>query len=248
MNILNQMETKVSSFTKSDRIIYEKLKKMPEQFIDQNINDIVGDLGVSPTAITRFAKKIGYAGFTEFQYQLAKDLQERDPSEEENQFHKYYEYLQAVAEMVDAEQLERISKIICSADRVYTMGYNLSRLAAQFLNNSLYSALSIDSVCLSYDDIYREYKENEVLILFSVSNGEFYQTLLKNIHKHSVGVHVILVTMNPKHLLRKYSEEIVLLPSADGVQKWHTAVLESIVFTAFTDLLMDTLTNEYKKQ
>ena len=78
MNILDLIDTKVSSYTKTDRFIYEKLKKFPERFAENSYSDAVEEFGVSPAALTRFAKKLGFNGFNEFQFQLISDLRERN--------------------------------------------------------------------------------------------------------------------------------------------------------------------------
>lgn len=69
MNIIDRMDTLVAAYTATDRKIYEFIKKFPEQFASCSLNEIVERFKISQPALTRFAKKLGFSGFLEFQYQ-----------------------------------------------------------------------------------------------------------------------------------------------------------------------------------
>ena len=76
MNTLELMDASVSSFSKTDRQIYESIRKFPEEFATRSITDVSDNTRVTKPALTRFAKKLGFNGFAELQYQLAQDLKE----------------------------------------------------------------------------------------------------------------------------------------------------------------------------
>ena len=51
MDVLELMETKVSAFTKTDLAIYEYLKADPEGFAHKSYDELVNDLGISPSSL-----------------------------------------------------------------------------------------------------------------------------------------------------------------------------------------------------
>ena len=77
MDLLDLMETKVPAFTKTDQAIYEYLKSDPQAFAHKGYDELVEDLGISPSSLIRFAKKLGHTGYADLQYQLGVDLEKR---------------------------------------------------------------------------------------------------------------------------------------------------------------------------
>ncbi len=121
MNILDLIDTKVSSYTKTDRAIYEKLKKYPGKFVSSSYNEIVKDIDVSPAALTRFAKK---PGFNEFQFQLSSDLQNRkNENSGGGMAEKYAKALARTEESVTDEQLTATAGKIINARKVFCLGF-----------------------------------------------------------------------------------------------------------------------------
>ena len=74
MNIFELMDSKVSSFSKTDKAIYEQIKKFPEEFANSSLNVLCDSGSFTKSAMTRFAQKLGFAGYTEFQYQFQQDI------------------------------------------------------------------------------------------------------------------------------------------------------------------------------
>jgi DNA-binding MurR/RpiR family transcriptional regulator len=90
MDVLDLIETKVSAFTKTDMAIYEYLKADPEGFARKGYDELVEDLGISPSSLIRFAKKLGYTGYASLQYQLGIDLAARNAKQREKTIGETY--------------------------------------------------------------------------------------------------------------------------------------------------------------
>jgi len=241
MNILDLIDTKVSSYTKTDRTIYEKLKKYPGKFVEQSYTEIVKDIDVSPAALTRFAKKLGFNGFNEFQFQLSSDLQSRKNENISTSIaEKFGKALMRTEESVSQKQLHAAAEKISHANKIFCLGFNASSLPARFLWDTLRSEFAFNSEMTDFDYIFTRYTKQDVIVLFSVSSGSFYHGLFQTMKKmdESERPHVILVTMNPKHPLRKYCRDVILLPSAGGMYQSHAAALENMIFMMFNDMLV----------
>ena len=160
MNILDLIDTKVSSYTKTDRFIYEKLKKFPERFAENSYSDAVEEFGVSPAALTRFAKKLGFNGFNEFQFQLISDLRERNNDQQSSSMaEKFGKALVRTEESISAKQIDRTADEIIKAERVFCFGFNASSLPARFLWDSLRSKFDFNAVFTDFDFVFTNYKK-----------------------------------------------------------------------------------------
>ncbi len=246
MNILDLIDTKVSAYTKTDRIIYEKLKKFPDIFVENSYTDIVKGIDVSPAALTRFAKKLGFSGFNEFQFQLSVDLHERTNKNTGSKIaEKFGKVLISTEESINQKQLTSTAKKIINAKQIICLGFNSSSLPARFLWDTLRSEFRFDAQMTEYDYIFSKYTNQDIIILFSVSSGSFYNSFLQTIRKMNPEEqpYVILVTMNIKHPLRKKCDDVILLPSAGGMYQSHAAVLENMIFMMFNDLLVTKIRN-----
>lgn len=251
MNILDLIDTKVSSYTKTDRVIYEKLKKFPDRFAQNSYSESVREFNVSPAALTRFAKKLGFSGFNEFQFQLAADLQNRkNEGRSSGMAEKYGKALVRTEESVGHEQLSMTADKLIRAEKIFCLGFNSSSLPARSLWDTLRSEFDFNAEMTDYDYIFSNYSKNDVIVIFSVASGSFYHSLLQRICKEEERnrPQIILVTMNPKHPLRKYCTDVILLPSAGGMYQTHAAVLENMIFLMFIDLLVTEIHHHLNKK
>ncbi len=240
MDVLDLMETRLSSFTKTDRAVYERLKKYPEEFARDSYEDIINSLDVSPSALTRFAKKLGFAGYAELQYQLAIDLEQRaQRTSEETIAQVFGSFLLEAEATLNRDALSMLAERIIAARRVSCLGFNLSCIPAQFLCATLRAQLDIDAECLAFDYVDHIYRDSDVIVIFSVASGEWYRSFLQRMRKRSERhqAYVALVTMNPKHSLRRYCDMVITLPTAGKVSRTHTATLENMLFVQFVDSL-----------
>lgn len=73
MNIIDRIEAAKPNFTKSDELIYNCIKEDYWIIIREasTIVDLAEKCRVSKSAILRFAKKLGYSGYSEFKYDFS---------------------------------------------------------------------------------------------------------------------------------------------------------------------------------
>jgi DNA-binding MurR/RpiR family transcriptional regulator len=238
MNTIELMDSSLSSFSKTDRAIYESLRKFPEMFATRSVTEISNGAGFSKPALTRFAQRLGFGGFVEFQYQFALDLEERRlRSDAPTNAEVYGGLLKLVEERLDKAQLQALIERMRASRHVYIMGYNLSRIPAEELN----IALQFDpSIHASYPqiDVSQRFASDDLLIIYTAVSGSSYKGLL---HEFKVGRNVkpymVLVTTNSKHPLRRNFDEVFVLPTATVETSDRTVLADTFSFLMFNDML-----------
>ena len=242
MNTIELMDSSVSSFSKTDRAIYESLRKFPDMFATRSVTEISNGAGFSKPALTRFAQRLGFGGFVEFQYQFAQDLEERrQRSDAPTNAEVYGGLLKLVEERLDKAQLQALIERMRASRHVYIMGYNLSRIPAEELN----IALQFDpSIHASYPqiDVSQRFASDDLLIIYTAVSGASHKGLL---HEFKVGRNVkpymVLVTTNSKHPLRRNFDEVFVLPTATVETSDRTVLADTFSFLMFNDMLTSLL-------
>lgn len=242
MNAIERMNANVSSFSKTDRRIYETIRKFPERFAHESISSISETAGYTKPALTRFAQRIGYGGFAEFQYQFAQDLEElsADPSVPSNA-EVYGRLLVAVDEMLSPEVVEGLASRVMASPRVYLYGSNLSALPAQELYIALQFVPGAVPI-LPQLDTQPTFCEDDLLILYSAARGDAHQALMKSLRREqTVNPYKVLVTTNGKHVLRKNFDETIVLPTTALSEGNHSILADTFAFLMFNDRLAEAL-------
>lgn len=250
MDVLELMETKVSAFTKTDRAIYEYLKGDPRAFAEKSYDELVSDLGVSPSSLIRFAKKLGYTGYASLQYQLGVDLERRaQTAREKTVGETYCDFLLEEEKSIDRAALDKLAGWIAEASKVNCVGFHLSNLTARFLSVALRALYGVEAESPEYDYVMRQYRTDELIILFSARSGEQYREVVRSLTKlpDEERPRIALVTMNPRHQLRAYCDCVIELPSAESVGRERLAVIDNMLYMMFNELLL-TKVKELKEQ
>lgn len=238
MNTLELMDGSVSSFSKTDRAIYEAIRKFPDLFATSSVTEIATRGGYSKPALTRFAQRLGFSGFVEFQYQFAQDLEQaRQRSDTPTNAEVYGSLLKLVEERVDKAQLQALIDRMRASRHVYLMGYNLSRIPAEELNIALQFDPSI-SASYPQTDVSQRFTSEDLLVVFSAVSGNSFKGLM---HEFKTGrntkPYMVLVTTNSKHPLRRNFDETIALPTATVATSDRTVLADTFSFLMFNDLL-----------
>lgn len=242
MNTLELMDGSVQSFSKTDRAIYEAIRKFPEMFAVKSVTELSKDAGFSKPALTRFAQRLGFGGFVEFQFQFAQDLEEsRQRSDAPTNAEVYGGVLKAVEERVGREQLQGLIDRMQTSRHTYIMGYNLARIPAEELNIALQFHPSI-SASFPQVDVVQHFTADDLLIIYSAVGGDSYKGL---IHEFNVGRNakprMFLITTNSKHPLRRNFDETIVLPTATLGIAGRTILSDTFAFLMFNDMLNEML-------
>ena len=133
MSIFDDMDMASAQFTKTDRVVYETIRKFPDLFVQGSLAAIAEETHLSAPSLTRFAKRVGYKGFSEFQYQFRSDLEERDENQTGSKSDAYAELLRKVERDVPDALLCDLVRRMRDASTVVATGASLSRIPAYHL-------------------------------------------------------------------------------------------------------------------
>lgn len=239
MNALELMESKLSSFSKTDRTIYEMIKKFPSRWATQSITEISDGTKVTKPALTRFAKKLGFGGFAEFQYQLSQDLKDVENNKRNtSRADVYAKLLSQTEESADRNQLKKLAERMRQSRKVILAGSNLSRLPAEELLIALSLHDDIVSMMPPADITPYNYSEKDMVILYSAITGASHQEFLKAFRREGVTKpYLVLVTVNSKHPLRHNFDEVIVLPTLRLQDSNNIVLSDTFAFLMFNDLL-----------
>jgi DNA-binding MurR/RpiR family transcriptional regulator len=149
---------------------------------------IAKQVGVSQSTVVRTVKKLGYKGFPEFQSELRRLLQHQFSStkridqvsmEQEGQtieqriarvFYQHQKNLKNTLCQIDAEQMQKVAKLIWQKKRVFVLGLRTSGVLAHYFGIHL-SMIRENVIILSSDytllEHIRTVTEDDVLVVFS---------------------------------------------------------------------------------
>lgn len=238
MNLFEHMDAMASSFTKTDHYIYTQCKKFTTDFAENSLTTITQKHNISQPALTRFAKKLGFNGFNEFQFALAMQVEEGTlEGKEKTPAQSYAEALIETERVLNNKALDPVLDILKNCKDVYATGAHLSSLPARYIDYSLKVISTVHSEFLSLDAVPSNYPKNSVLFLFSVETGIHYQTLFKNRDKQSKNPYIILITLNPKHPFRNKVNHTIVLPKQRIIDTDRNVLPETLTFLMFADVL-----------
>lgn len=238
MNTLELMDASVASYSKTDRAIYDSIRKFPDNYAMQSVTRLSEETGFSKPALTRFAQRLGFGGFVEFQYQFAQDLElTRTRTDKPSNAEVYGSLLRTVEERIDQQQLEALAKRMIEAPHVFLMGYNLSRFPAEQMSIALTMETSVFSMSPQVDML-PPFDERDVVVVYSAATGSAHRNLMDTIKMGRVAKpYLVLVTTNPKHPLRRRFDMTFVLPTATLSTSGRAALGDTFAFLMFNDLL-----------
>ena len=174
-------------------------------------------LHISQAALTRFAKKCGFKGYREFNFQYLQDLQKAQ-TESDNMkislsshvLYNYNQIHQQTKELIDEEKLERVAQIIEEADRVYFFGTGSSGLVARDMKLR-FMRLGVVCEALTDQDGFAWttsiLDKNCLVIGFSLS-GQTQSIIDSLIDAKNMGAKTILVTGQPEKIQEDFTEVV----------------------------------------
>ena len=240
MNVFELMDSKASSFSKTDRAIYESIKKFPGEFAYNSISEICEGGQFTKSALTRFAQKLGFAGYVEFQYQFQQDLKSyRNDSGSASSAEIYAKVIMQVNEAAERDRIRALIQKMRSMKRVLILGTNLSRLPAEELLITLTFEHDIVSMIPPADIMPFSYNSDDMILVYSALSGSSYQSLMQTVRKSGDNKpYMVLVPVNAKHPLRHNFDEVFVLPGSTMADSaGHTVLSDTFAFLMFNDIL-----------
>lgn len=238
MDIFEQMKSKRSSFSNMDSRIYESIRKFPEMYASSTISELVQNTGFSQAALTRFAKRLGFDGFNLFQYQFRMDLNSsKKPDQPSSPAEIYGAYMEKVENSIHEKTVDELIQRIRSARSIVLAGSHMSSLPAEYLHMVL--NISQSAVSMLYNPNYgiQVANDQDLYILFSVNSGLAQKDILEKWAARQTRPYRVLITVSPKHMMRKYFDEVIVLPESDGNEVEYSVLDDTLAFLLFCDMI-----------
>ncbi len=244
MTIFELMDSMKNKYTKTDLQIYEYIKKFPDDFQNKPISDLIDIFGFSQPSLTRFAKKLGFAGFSQFQFQLQNDI-DHSNNQTESRAQFYSKFLEMTETSINQKDLNQIVEYIKKSDRIIFAGNHISSIPANYLDLAFKLLSDKAAGLLSEGLVPFTLHKNDVFILFSSYTGKGFKDYV--VKQNEKGVHTILVTLTPKHPLRKQFETVFVLPESQSIHRGKTVLTETFAYFMFIDLLLERIKEKNKE-
>lgn len=220
MSLLSKIHMAYEQMTPTDKKIADAVLADPEIFTRLDTADISEQYGFSQPALTRFAQKIGYSGYAEFRYDIARNKNTlAEDTADVTLSSETARMLAKTEEMYPAEILEEIAAEIGTARHVFVTGYHRSRASAQLMNTALLN-FRYSSEMIPFDEVFKldSYcRKDDMLIVFSVRSS-IYTSFLKSLSECENKPKVMLVTCTAKHESAKYCDRVIVLPDRKSIR------------------------------
>ncbi|MCU9533352.1 MurR/RpiR family transcriptional regulator [Streptococcus sp. CSL10205-OR2] len=137
-NILSYIESKLSTMTDIEKTVGLFFMNEGLKEEDLSATNISRKIHATQSALTRFSKKLGYQGYREFIFEyrnsqkyLNEHLKDFKNNLTPNIYFDYEDIIEKTKSLIDEDQLERISKMLSEASRIYLYGTGFSGLVAK---------------------------------------------------------------------------------------------------------------------
>ena len=245
MNPFERLDFYKSNYTKSEKIIYEWIKKNPSTVVKDSIESLAEEISTSKAAIIRFSKKIGYSGFAEFKFELSRYIISgiRENKNENMDISRsitslYAGYIKQINDFIYLKNIKTIAKTLSNARRVKILGKNRTGLSALQFRYRL-TKIGFDAEAITDGILMNQMQESltkgDVVLIFTTRAEDLqYYELIKNISKN--GVTTIVVTCTETKLI-KQSNYHILLPSIENASTSSFLDNQTIMFV-FIEILL----------
>lgn len=223
MNILNQLDNPSFKTSKSDKQIIEYIRNHADKIIYMTISEVARESNTGEATVTRFARKMGFAGFQDFKVTLAQEVSVKsnnsiinneinnneDVAETADKLLKNsISVLERTISRINTQDIYECASLIKNCKKAYFIGVGYSGIVAQ---DSNYKFMRIGINSMYYQDTHTMImmsalaSVNEVVMAISHSGETEEITRATKIAKAN-GAKVISITENEDSTLAKLAD------------------------------------------
>ena len=236
MTVFELMENNKATFTKNDSIIYDNVLKYPNEFISAPIGALATFMNVSHTSITRFIQKLGFANLNEFRYQLSRDLNNQD-SDRTTLAQYLGNVLMETEKALTEEILNDLADQMSSHEIISLVGFNLSKVPASHLDYTIKATGKYRTRVLDFESLPYMSSNKDMIIIYSANSGKAFVNWISKITQDESRPYIVLVTLNPRHILRKHVDKVIVLPVVNTALMSDAVYAQQMSFMLFNFML-----------
>lgn len=237
----------LQSLNKSEFDVLGYISNNTDKCCRMTISQLAKENFVSTTTVVRLCKKLGYSGFSEFKYDLKRNIREKEQSniiEYDKSVETHLMNIQKTCELLSEDTVNKIAQLLMQK-KIHFFGKGLSRITCEYITDQI---IMLNRLAINYTSTHIAYlsgekmDENDVVFVLSLS-GETFQTLkLAKIAK-SKGATVVSITCMGMNSLAKvadinlyvYSEDVADY-GFDNKSRASVLLLFQIIFDAYIKL------------
>ncbi len=173
MNFENRIYNKEFKLNDTDDSIIEYIRTNRSDIHKISIQKIANDLFISPNAIMRLAKKLGYSGFSELKFSLQSENEPKNHKTITTQiFEKIPNNISRTFDVVDETSVNQMLSCLQEANRIMFAGVDDAVFFCELFGRYLkYSGKKVDYFkhIDDIEDMAEQYKINDLIVIISAS-------------------------------------------------------------------------------
>lgn len=193
MSIISQIQAKYDSFTGIQRRISDYILRNSSALIFMTLENLAAEIGSSTTSIIRFARVLGFSGYSEFIQTLRKEMLEKDTVPQRLQKNKLKHAQSALLQshientmrnvyataacMASSNCGHKAAQMLSGARRIFVFGTCSMESVAKYLVSTLHmiheNVVQLSGVGGIYADEFLSLGEGDVFVTFLFPRYEF---------------------------------------------------------------------------
>ena len=262
MSCIFKIKEGFNSFTNTEKKLAEYIIKNKDEVVGLSAQELSSKADISPAAVVRFSKTLGYKGFTALKVDLAKDRDERD--DETSVIINEDDSLKDIIRKVKVSNISSIDETIglmnvdtmkiiieamINAKRIYLFGIGASGLVALDLQQKL---LRINKSTLYQIDPHTQIASAVHIEKEDVAIGISYSGETKEVNvplkiAKEKGAKTIAITRYNKNSLSKISDYAIYLPNYEKEFRVGAITSRIDALTIVDILYLGVARNEFKQ-
>lgn len=223
MDIIYEIQQKYNSFSQKEKELANYIINFRESIKNISITDLAEQIGISPSTITRFSKKINCNSFVDMKMKLNISKEDSSGSTQGDLFsdvHSYYsEVIERTRTLLGEELIYDIVEEIKIAKKIYIYGVGSSGLTAQeMMQRLLRMGFNVYSITDPHMMIINSVVVSSNDLVIGISNsGSTKEVIdsLKICRKNSAKV--VGITSFEESDISNYSDKLIVLPNTSFV-------------------------------
>lgn len=245
------IQTRQAIMTRADRGIAAYIVSHPVQIARLNIEELAAAAGTSPSAVSRFCKRMGYDSFSNLKLQMVRTLVAHNGVAESRQKAEspaqaiarlYAQYILQIPQWISNQDICDITAMLANARHVKLFGLNRTFNSARQMEQRL---LRMGYVCaavnerISMNDLAGIMTSRDLVIIFTVNDNEhIYLPIARALHQGRCPL--VCITMNPALPFQKYCRKYVVLPKISDDTSF-SFLDNQVIFFVYIEILLEAI-------
>lgn len=253
INPLDRIQANYDTFTKNDLEIAIFILNNPRDAARMTPDNLAHATKVSKPALIRFAKKIGYSGYSEFKFDLSRlligdnkrtEIKENQENSLETITELYSQYIKKIATQITPQELNSAADLILNANRLKILGNNRTFNSALQFRQRL-SKLGVDAEAISdyilYADVVGMLGPKDLCVIFTTTNNSNYDKFVADLHTRKCPI--LIFTMRDDLPFKKKCTQIITLPRISN-NSIISFLDDQAIFFVFIEVLLNVIASK----